>query len=509
MQLRTAPIPQYSWLSHRHSFALTLLYAGMLALPPLGWLLDVQGAKLSENRNLAPPPDFRHTRLADLPARIESYYDDHVGFRAAIIRGSGIFFYRWLKEPSDQVLIGKPPAPGQPPFYFYASEGILDDRLGFGSLTPAQLEAWKKSLERRAAWLHRRGIEYLFVVPPEKSTVYPGLLPDYLRSSATSVTRLDQFARYMTEARSPVAFLDLRPAMRQAKADGTLFFPYDTHWNGLGAYYGYRAIANALRQVPGALGRDFEIRAGPESLHIDLASMLGLAPASSTPLLDSAAKPRVAASEWPPDVDPSLNSNKGFYALEALGKRGRLLVFHDSFFVAPLFSPESQPLATHFARSYFAWLPPSDEALERFVEWEHPDIVIEERAERLLRIAPPPPAPLDPVTPRLRRSAGAPAFSVDRINDARPRNEHAVSGGELRLEGSALDAAGVEILIDDVLHPAAYGLEAPELENQSGFLADFSVADLSPGLHTVNIRVISADGASYSEAAWGRVRIVK
>lgn len=66
-------------------------------------------------------------------------------------------------------------------------------------------------------------------------------------------------------------------------------------------------------------------------------------------------------------------------------------MFHDSAFIAVLFSLESQPLATHFARSYFAWLDPSDAAFQRFVEMEQPDLVVEEHGERILRFVPPRP----------------------------------------------------------------------------------------------------------------------
>ena len=148
--------------------------------------------------------------------------------------------------------------------------------------------------------------------------------------------------------------------------------------------------------------RDFEIRWGPESLRVQLASMLGLQATAPTPELAyiGPGMPHLAQARWPAGINPSLHPNQGIYALETAGRQRRLLVFHDSAFIASLFSPESQPLAPHFARSFFAWLDPSDAAFRSFVQMEHPDLVVEEHAERFLRLVPPP-APLDPVPPRL------------------------------------------------------------------------------------------------------------
>lgn len=528
MELRTAPIPQYSWSSEKQSLLLVLLFAVVLALPPLGWLMHWQGATLVENRNLATPPDFRHTKLADLPAKIDAYYDDHIGFRGAIIRASGNVLHRFLKEPSSEVIIGESPAPGQPNWYFYASEGIMDDRLGLGPLRATQLEAWRRTVEYRHAWLNRRGIAYVFVVVPEKSSVYPELLPDYIQSRLGS-TRLDQMAQYMKDSHSPASFLDLRSTLKQAKAEGELYFPFDTHWNGRGLFYGYEAVTSALQftfpdLAPGNMDDDFQIRYGPPTYRVDLASMLGLAATAPTPLLaySGPVVPRNAPSCWPAGFDPSLNTNQGFYALEMPGQRRRLLVFHDSFFIAALLSKVSQPLAAHFERSYFAWLAPSDAAFRRFVEMEHPDVVVEEHGERALLYAPPPVVPFDPVTPQLPRAAGVPVFSIDRIN-ARHASPDAIIArdGELRLEGWALDgsaqrpAAGVEIVIDDVAQPASYGWERSDVTAlsrcpnciRSGFVADLSAVGLSPGSHTLRIRVISANGSSYTEAVWGSIRI--
>jgi hypothetical protein len=538
MKLRTAPIARYAWLSKKTSVMLTLLFAGGMALPFVGAYLHIYGPVINENRLPAPFPDFRNSALIDLPAKIEAYYNDHVGFRGFVIRGSGLFFNRILGEPLIQgpfgrVLIGKPPRTGEPPWYFYTSEGILEDSLGLTPLTPRELKLWKESLERRAAWLNRRGIEYLFVASLEKSTVYPELMPEYLQNRP-SVTRLDQISQYLKDTHSPVRFVDLRPVMARAKSEGSLYFPYDDHWNGLAAFHLYRAVAKALHLAPGSLGRDFEIRPGPQSLRIDLALMLGLGPVAPTPLLDlsgsmpASERPRLAPAQWAPEVDQALNAAhlsgpQMSYALETPGQSRRLLVFHDSFLTFPLFSPESQPLATHFARSYFAWLPPSQEALERFAEWEHPDVVVEERVERLLRNPPPPVAPEEPVSPRLRRSLDRPLFSITQINGASAKNDQEVrAGGELRIEGWALDesgrapAAGVEVVIDGLPHPAGYGSERADVADQfpcnacgfSGFRVDFTAKGLPPGPHSVTIRVISAGGDSYTERVWGQIRII-
>jgi alginate O-acetyltransferase complex protein AlgJ len=530
LERRTATIREYLWISRGQSFVLIVLFCLALAVPLLGWLMGWQGVRLSENRHLAPTPDFSNTQLKDLPARIDSYLIDHVGFRGAMIRALSLFQHRFLKQSSSEVIIGESAAPNHAPWYFYASEGIIEDRLALNSLTTAQLEAWKNMLKARTAWLKRRGIAYLFVIVPEKSSVYPELLPDYIQNQ-TGPAKLDQLSRYLKETSSEAAFLDLRATLRDAKPKATLYFPYDTHWNGHGFFRGYEAMMSAVRTffpdlTPGKMGEDFEIRNGPDSFRTDLAGMLGLTASAPTPLFANRRPnaPKSIPARWPDGFDASINRNDGVYALETPGQHRRLLVFHDSFFIAPLFSRESQPLAAHFGRSYFAWLSPTDAAVKRFVEMEQPDLVVEEHAERVLGVVPPPPPPLDPITPRLARSSVVPVFSIERINTRRARSGEVITpDGELRIEGWAFDgsakrsAGGVEVLIDGIPQPASYGLERPQQARipscsaceHAGFVADFSAAGLSPGPHALGIRVISSDGASYSEANWGSITIGK
>jgi hypothetical protein len=126
--------------------------------------------------------------------------------------------------------------------------------------------------------------------------------------------------------------------------------------------------------------------------------------------------------------------------------------------------------------------------------------------------------------PWLARSSAVPVFSIERINTRRARSGEVITpDGELRIEGWAFDgsakrsAGGVEVLIDGIPQPASYGLERPQQARipscsaceHAGFVADFSAAGLSPGSHVLGIRVISSDGASYSEANWGSITIGK
>jgi hypothetical protein len=65
-------------------------------------------------------------------------------------------------------------------------------------------------LRRRSDQLERRGIRCLFVVAPDKHSIYPEYLPETV--SVHSPTELDQLLPSLDEA--GVLHVDLRPALR-------------------------------------------------------------------------------------------------------------------------------------------------------------------------------------------------------------------------------------------------------------------------------------------------------
>jgi len=133
-------------------------------------------------------------------------------------------------------------------------------------------------LDHRQEWLAARGIRFLFVVCPDKHTIYPEYLPYAARPPARP-SRLDQLAkRLRTDAR--VTFVDLRPLLLANKASRQLYYRRDTHWTDSGALLGAQQIIRKLHQwypqTPVPQLADF--RAVPVSAPVDLVPLLGLSP---------------------------------------------------------------------------------------------------------------------------------------------------------------------------------------------------------------------------------------
>ena len=525
VRLRTAPMPDYPWITRRTSIALILLFVASLAIPLLGFFVHFRQPILQENRYLAPLPDLRRERLQDLPPKLDAYFKDHIGFRASMVQASGKVLHGLLQSPSERVILGKSPAPGRPQWLFLALSQILENRNGQGPLSWQQLERWRRIIERRTAWLGARGISYFYVVAPEKSTIYPELLPDYLSQHSPTITALDQVAAYLEKTRSPIRLIDLRRALSTAKSRGDVYFPGDTHWNGRGFFAGYQEMFKAI--WPGAqpleLGPYFEIRIIPNRSRHDLADMLGLpAPSGSSVFLThhGPARSIPATATLPADIDASL-SNSPAYALATPGADSkRLLVFHDSFFGVGTLTQVDQPLAAQFSRSYFVFMDPDDDTIRSFVDAEHPDVVLEEHAERAIgdvQVE----TPLEAITPRLAHSSDLPSYYLDSIGGRPIAPGVTISQTpRIAITGWAIDrragapASGVEVVIDGQAPvPAAYGYgrgdvaafyQRPSYLN-CGFRARMPASILSIGSHTLTIRVIAADGKHYSDSTYGRI----
>ena len=227
---------------HRGFEKLTILaFALALVAPSVdGFLRDGTPSVLVENRRAAPAPtlarDLGEWRL--VPERLEAFLKDRIGFRHALIRLHNVVELLGLgRSPVASMLAGRDG------WLFYTGDQTFETGRGILPLSDAQLERWRCTLEARRNWLAARGVPYLFVIAPDKSSVYPDLLPE--GSQPIGPSRYDQLAAHLA-AHSDVMFLDLRPALAAARVDRHVYFPHGSHWNAIGAHVAYRTVRAAI-----------------------------------------------------------------------------------------------------------------------------------------------------------------------------------------------------------------------------------------------------------------------
>jgi alginate O-acetyltransferase complex protein AlgJ len=218
--------------------------------------------------------------------------------------------------------------------------------------------------------------------------------PQYLR---VGPTLFEQFLRYMS-AHSDVPLVNLRSVLRDAKSEGMLYTPYDTHWNPLGAYYGYRTIARQMDDgiIPPQAILDLHDLHYFEDRNIredELGRMLGL-PDMYT-FFRARYIPAHPCAHQVNYAGPAAYSEDAPAVLMRCERdQPRALIFRDSF------SNQLIPiLSEHFSETlYISAYSYRVSNFAEIIDYFHPDVVIDETVERKLYDVPPLSARLDTET---------------------------------------------------------------------------------------------------------------
>jgi alginate O-acetyltransferase complex protein AlgJ len=233
--------PLLGFMRHDGLFAAFLL---LISIPLLDMAFKVsRPVFFRENRKPAPLPRFELQRPLAFFKQYEAYFNDHFGMRTQLLRAHSRLVFRVLRtSPSPKVIVGRQG------WLYLAYEGDFDNEVDYyrnvRPFTPGELEAFKNILEERRDWLARRGIRYLFMVAPNKSTIYPEFMPAAI-NKVHPRSRLDQLVEYLSR-HSSLRLLDLRPALLREKRTRRIYYKTDSHWNDLGGYFAYREMITRL-----------------------------------------------------------------------------------------------------------------------------------------------------------------------------------------------------------------------------------------------------------------------
>lgn len=360
-----------------------LAFLVLISLPALVGL-EGQGARDRERAGEPPvnPPSLtRSGSVGQLLKDVQVYLRASFGLRQTLIHWDA----RLKRSLGLSESVGSAVTHGRDGWLFYrvhrGRQGVRPE-LPF---TPEELDRWVQTFTTQHRQATELGIRYLFVVAPDKETIYPDLLPAGL-PPPEPVSRLDVLtARLRAEA---VPVVDLRPALREARGAPSplsrwpLYHRTDDHWNELGALVGARAVLARLREHFPAVRvpLDDEVEVTTEATAGgDLARMEGVQEISRE--IQVRARVRSPACVFDPFGGPKPTGPEvPLQAMQVLECPGapilRGLVLHDSMMVAML-----PVLAPVFQRSVWRLTPVLDPAE---LAAERPDVVVVELVERTL-----------------------------------------------------------------------------------------------------------------------------
>jgi hypothetical protein len=349
------------------------LFVAFLWLPTLDTIFHFDSASPPDEKRLpAEFPEFESTPggCKKYLAGLEAYFNDHFGCRKCLVKWNNNWKWAFFRDQSlrhDAIM-------GQDGWVYLAECQMVEHYRGVLQFTPEQLQDWQTVLEHRRDRLAQRGIKYLFVIAPDKQSIYPEFLPPWL-TKVRPQTKLDQFLAHM-RAHSTVEVLDLRGTLISGRSIAPTYFQTDSHWNPYGAFLACQEVVKSLaKQLPGlplvpldAYNLTNRIEPGK-----DMASFVGLnlIEHNAVYLLPKPGLPSLETTNIP-------FGKSNLLITENPQARGSALVFQDSF--GRYWSPF---LGCDFGKVTYVWQYQFDAGM---IEREQPLVVISEIVERNFNI---------------------------------------------------------------------------------------------------------------------------
>ncbi len=376
---------------------LITLFFLFISVPPVAFFFqDQKKISMVEKRALAPRPSLPANvqSLLEFPASFEEYYNDHFGFRDALLDlyalGKRVIGDTLGVNISESGTLTKNVIKGKDGWYFMNrvwDGDPLSDYRNINLYSQSQLLRAGIGFAARKFWLEKQGIHYLLFIAPNKHTVYSEYLPDYLVKQG-DVSSMDQLYGFLAQYTS-VQFVDLREVLSRSKPaagdywkgnkdEARLHWKTDSHWNSAGADVAQYEVARKMAQMlPGKIEPRQRAKKDFKMVPItgDLASLM------NDKALFGEKGPVIFTGSCSPATRKDFEQRS--HITSCSEGKVNALIYHDSFFTAlkPFF-------ADYFATTVFLWEQLNQNSLEKNIQAYKPALVIEEFAERFLPYIP-------------------------------------------------------------------------------------------------------------------------
>ncbi len=274
-----------------------------------GFFVPVKARSESENRALAQKPKFS---LASLFAK-----EDKEKFTTkyeAYLTDQFIGRDTWISvKTRTELLLGKTDING----VYFAEDDYLITRTDASSINAEQEE---KNIARLDAFIKKYSellgdTNVYAMLVPTAADILADKLPPFT-SEYDQEALLNRVAAMLGDN-----FIDTREELMQHK-DEYLYYKTDHHWTALGAYYAYRAWAQA-QKIPMREQEDYKISTGSEEFYGTLYSKVNIQmPADTVLLYEDGRSYRV---EYDMDGKPQ----KSMFSMKRLSEKDKYMVYLD------------------------------------------------------------------------------------------------------------------------------------------------------------------------------------
>jgi hypothetical protein len=308
------------------------IFLAVIASPVAGWVSGLRTGT-SEKRTLSALPELslKSILAGSFYKGFEKFHDDRFPFRGWIIKAKNWVDYRMFRaSPSADVHIGRDG------WLFYVPS--LPDYIKEDCAEREKMKRLAKDLQELEQRVESTGRGFLFVVVPNKSTIYPEYVALERSSVGCGRSRLELLIEAFAE--HPVKnYLLLEEALEEAKDDNLLYHKTDTHWNIHGARVASGAILERLAPLTWTK-RMPEVKVKAEKKDGDLADMIEMFGGELAGLEEYAEEISHASNVNVQELPP-LSNRKPRLKIIAEPPAGRqllpnTLIYHDSFMKLPL-----------------------------------------------------------------------------------------------------------------------------------------------------------------------------
>ncbi|MCF0142941.1 MAG: hypothetical protein HUJ75_06150, partial [Parasporobacterium sp.] len=206
----------------------------ILVVPSLGLLVFRSGEAESADSKDAPVLITEEGLNQNFLKDAGNYFEDHFALRDEMVTGYALLGANVFQTSTQPKVVA-----GNNGWLYYTD--TLDDYQAINQLSDRQLFDIARSLKMMQDYLKSEGITMLFVMVPNKNSLYDENMPYYYLRGADEQKNLARIKPYL-EAEG-VNYLSLEDVLL---SDDPLYMAKDSHWNNLGAALATEVILKKL-----------------------------------------------------------------------------------------------------------------------------------------------------------------------------------------------------------------------------------------------------------------------